>query len=288
MADVLGDGHPFLTDELLLALHDAFEAVRRGTRNGVHLSADGLLVAGRAGDALTWMDARVGGVPVTSRAGCAVELSALWARGCETLARLARASGDTALAARALAERDRTRAAFHARFWCEETGYPYDVVSEDAEGEGSFRDASVRPNAVVALAVDPACFTADRARRLLERARVELVTPAGLRTLAPSDPRYAGRYAGDVKARDGAYHQGLVWPWLLGFYARAALRAGVEDAAAVERLVLSAAHNELALGHAAELADGDPPHAPGGAFAQAWSVAELLRVLAWDLPRAAG
>ncbi|APR79869.1 Putative glycogen debranching enzyme [Minicystis rosea] len=287
VADTLGDGHPFVTDELLLALHDAFEAILRGTRHGIHLSADGLFVAGRPGDALTWMDARVAGTPVTSRAGCAVELSALWARGCDTLARLAHAAGDTVLATRALAERDRTRAAFHARFWCEETGYPYDTIAEPQGDEVAFHDASVRPNAVIALAVDPACFTADRARRLLDRARRELVTPAGLRTLAPSDARYLGRYGGDVKARDGACHQGSVWPWLLGFYARAALRAGVEDTASIEHLVTSAAHTEIALGHTAELSDGDAPHFPGGCFAHACSVAELLRVLAWDLPRAA-
>lgn len=287
VADALGDGHTFLTDELLLALHDAFEAALRGTRHGIHITEDGLFAAGAAGDSLTWMGARVADVPVTSRAGCAVELSALWARGCDTLARLARSAGDTALAARAVAERDRTRAAFRARFWCDETRYPYDVISEAEDGEGAFRDAGIRPNAVVALAVDPASFTDDRARLLLERARRELVTPAGLRTLAPSDPRYAGRYAGDVKARDGAYHQGSAWPWLLGFYARAALRAGVEDAASIERLVAAAAQNEIALGHVPQLADGDPPHAPGGAVAQAWSVAELLRVLAWDIPRAA-
>jgi predicted glycogen debranching enzyme len=287
VADALGDDHPFVIDELLVALHDAFEATLRGTRNGIHLTPDGLFAAGLAGDALTWMDARVDGAPVTSRAGCPVELSALWARGCDTLARLAHAAGDAPLADRAVAARDRARAAFHARFWCEETAYPYDVVSPSPDGEGAFRDASVRPNAVVALAVDPACFTPERAGLTLARARRDLVTPAGLRTLAPWDPRYVGRYGGDVRTRDAAYHQGPAFAWLLGAYARAALRAGVEDAASIASLVASAASREMALGQVPELADGDPPHAPGGCFAQAWSVAELLRVLAWDLPRAA-
>jgi predicted glycogen debranching enzyme len=285
MADVLGDTHPFVAGKLYPALVSAFEAVLRGTHNGIHLAPDGLFVAGRAGDALTWMAARVGAEPVTSRAGCAVELSALWARGADTLARLARAAGHVPLEQRALAARDRARAAFHARFWCEETAYPYDVISETDAGEGSFRDACVRPNAVLALSIDPASFTPERARLTVERAHRELLTPAGLRTLAPSDPRYLGRYGGDVKARDGAYHQGTAWPWLLGAYARAALRTGVEDAATLERRVAEAAQNELALGQVAELADGEPPHAPGGAVAQAWNVAELLRVLAWDLPR---
>ena len=228
------------------------------------------------------MDARVDGVAVTPRAGCPVELTALWARGCDTLARLALAAGDAALADRAAAERDRSRQAFAARFWCADTGYPFDVISPDASGPGAFRDASVRPNAVLALAVDPACFTAAQADALLARARRDLVTPAGLRTLAPWDRAYAGRYGGGVQRRDRAYHQGTVWPWLLGAYVRAARSRGA-DRAELAALVESAAGNSIALGHVPELADGDPPHAPAGCFAQAWSVAELLRALVWDL-----
>lgn len=287
VADALGDHHAFVMDELFPALRGAFEAVVRGTQNGVHLTPDGLFAAGGEGDALTWMAARVGGAPVTPRAGCAVELSALWARGCDTLARFAGAAGDAALADRADAARDRARAALRDRFWCDETSYPYDVIAE-ADGGESTRDPSIRPNAVIALAVDPDAFSPERARLLLDRARRELLTPAGLRTLAPSDPRYVGRYQGDVKKRDAAYHQGAVRPFLLGFYARAALRAGVEDRASIARLVASAAASELALGHVPELCDGDAPHRPGGAYAQAWSVAELLRVLVWDLGRDAG
>lgn len=285
VADALGDDHPTVTGELRLALRDAFEATLRGTRNGIHLTEGGLFAAGKPGDALTWMAARVKGQAVTSRAGCPIELSALWARATDTLARLARAAGDGALHARAAAECRRTRAAFRDRFWCDETGYPYDVVSETAEGEGAFRDPSVRPNAVLALAVDPGCFPDGRARLLLARARRDLVTPAGLRTLSPSDPRYVGRLAGRLDARDGASHQGAVRPWLLGFYARAALRAGTEDRASLERLVLAAARTELGFGLVSELADGDAPHHSSGSVAQAVNVAELLRVLAWDLGR---
>jgi predicted glycogen debranching enzyme len=284
VADALGDDAPVVVGELLPALRDAFEATLRGTRNGVHLTADGLFAAGKPGDAVTWMAARVKGRAVTSRAGCPIELSALWARGCDTLARLALAAGDPALAAAAAGARDRARAAFHERFWCDDTGYPYDVVSETLDGDGAFRDPAIRPNAVLALAIDPACFTAPRARLLLDRARRDLVTPAGLRTLAPGDPRYVGRYAGGVEARDGAYHQGAVWPWLLGFYARAALRAGTEDRVAIEQLVTAAARTELGFGMVSELADGDAPHHPAGSVAHAVSVAELLRVLAWDVP----
>jgi predicted glycogen debranching enzyme len=219
---------------------------------------------------------------VTSRAGCPVELTALWARGCDTLSRLARAAGDLPLQQRAAEERTRARRAFQARFWCAETGYPFDVVSEAPDGEGSIRDASVRANAVLALSVDPDCFTPEQADAVLARARRDLLTPAGLRTLAPGQPGYSGRYAGNVAARDAAYHQGTVWPWLLGAYVRAARRRGA-DRRELLALVESAAGNAVAVGQVPEVADGDPPHAPSGCFAHAWSVAELLRALVWDL-----
>ena len=296
MADALGDGHAFVTDELGLALRDAFEAVIAGKHRGIHLTDDGLFAvgAGAAPDAVgvgaapdaapTWMDARRSGVAVTPRLGCPIELSALWARACDTLARLARAAVDTALAERATKERDRTRAAFRRRFWCEATSFPYDVVSELEEGKGAFRDAAIRPNAVIALAVDPECFTAEQASALLDRAQ-SLVTRAGLRALAKEDPGYAGRASGNAAARDAAVHQGAAWPWLLGFFVRAACRSadGERLAPLLQRLVASAAVNELALGHVPQLADGDAPHAPGGCVAHAIATAELLRALCWDL-----
>jgi len=250
------------------------------------LSADGLVAAGGENDSLTWMDARVNDRAVTPRAGCPVELSALWAKGTETLARLAAASGDTAFADRARSASDRARTAFQNRFWCETTCYPFDVISEAPEGPGAFRDASIRPNAVIALAVDPDCFTPERAALLLERARRELVTPAGLRTLARSHSAYMPHYRGSLVERDHAYHQGSVWPWLLGFYVRAVRHHHGNSPPAGDdllALVESAANNEVAVGQVPELADGDPPHQPNGCVAQAWSVAELLRALTWDL-----
>src|SRR5262249_50795989 len=145
----------------LLALRDAFDAILRGTRHGVHITADGLFAAGAAGEEHPWLAGRVHGA--LPSALCPVELSALWARGADTLARLARAAGDLDLAERAAAERARTRAGFAARFWCDETGYPYDLISAAKAGRGALSDASVRPHAVIALAVDPACFTDERA-----------------------------------------------------------------------------------------------------------------------------
>ncbi len=287
MANALGDGHPFVTDELLLALRDAFEAVLAGQHHGIHLTSGGLFAvgAGAAPEAApTWMDARVDGRAVTPRLGCPIELSALWARGCDTLARLARAAGDVALAGRAGRQRDRTRAAFRRRFWCAATSFPYDVVSALEEADGASCDATIRPNAVLALAIDPECFTDEQGALLLDRAQ-SLVTRAGLRTLAKEDPRYAGRASGTAAARESAAHQGAVYPWLLGFFVRAVRHRadGEHLVPLLQRLVASAAVNEFAVGQVPQLADGDAPHAPSGCVAHAVGVAELLRALCWDL-----
>ena len=283
IADRLGERHPFVTDELLLALRDAFEAALRGTQNGIHIStADGLFVAGRLpGDSLTWMDARVAGRAITPRVGCPVELHALWAKGCETLSRLARAAGDVPLAERAMVACRRAHRLPRALL-VRRTSYAYDVIAED----GSSRDASIRSNAVIALAVDPDCFHAGTERHG-PRSRPPRARDARRpsHAFAGTSPDYVAHYRGGVAARDGAYHQGTVWPYLLGFYIRAARRGvlGEHMEPLLRRLVASAVANEIALAQVPEIADGDGPHAPNGCFAQAWSVAELLRAAAWDL-----
>lgn len=288
MADALGDDHPFVKDELFIALDDAFEAALRGTRLGIHITSDGLFAVGAGPTAVTSMDERAGGRGTKLRAGCPIELSALWAKGCETLARLARAVGNVGLADRAAAACRRARDAFKALFFCEATGYPYDIISEAPTGEGAFRDATVRPYAVVALAVDPECFTPDQRARLLDRARRDLLTPFGLRTLAPSAAGYLGRCDQGAEPRDGSFHQGAVWPFLLSFFVRAAQRSGapVNDLEGLlERLVETSIDREPVLGHMPELVAGDAPHAPAGCVAQAFNVAELLRAAAWDLTK---
>ena len=278
-------GDAFVQGELFPALRNAFEALLKGTRHGIGVTPEGLFAAADEGFALTWMDARVGDWVVTPRAGLPVELQGLWAKACDTLAQIATAAGDHQLASRAKDAHERALFAFRGRFWCEATNYPYDVVSKET-GEGAWADASIRPNAIIALAVEPRLFDAAQAASILEVAERELLTPVGLRTLAPGSPGYAGRYVGGVRERDAAYHQGTVWPFLLGFYVRAARRLRPNDAqlrARLEQLVESTFANQLALGQVPEIADGDPPHRPRGCFAQAWSVAELLRALAWDL-----
>jgi predicted glycogen debranching enzyme len=283
--DQVGHSDPFVKGELFDALLAAYEAAQRGTRHNIHVTSEGLFAAADPGFALTWMDAKIGDWVVTPRAGLPVELQALWARACDTMANLATGLGQAELAVRAKDAHARCLFSFRRRFWCDATGYPYDVVSE-AAGESGYCDAAIRPNAVIALAVEPRLFDAHQAQSILAVAERHLLTPAGLRTLAPQCPGYTGHYAGGVKARDSAYHQGTVWPFLIGFYVRAAMRQRPRDSnqrAELEQLVESALANVLAVGQVPEIADAEPPHRPGGCFAQAWSVGELLRALAWDL-----
>src|SRR5262249_48790655 len=240
----------------------------------IHVTDDGLFAAADSGFALTWMDAKIGDWVVTPRAGLPVELQALWSRACDTVSILASAFGENDLAARAEDAHERALFAFRRRFWCESTGYPYDVVSE-SPGEAAWADASIRPNAVIALAVEPRLFDAQQAASIVAVADRDLLTPAGLRTLAPQCAGYRDRYGGSVRDRDSAYHEGTVWPFLLGFYVRAAIRQRPHDAAvrnALELLVEKAVANAAALGQVPEVADADPPHRPGGCVAQAWSV----------------
>jgi predicted glycogen debranching enzyme len=284
-AEQAGMHDAFLRDELFVALVTSFRAIEKGTRHNIHLTAEGLFAAADPGFSLTWMDAKVGERAVTPRAGLPVELQALWTRACDTLAILASAVGNTKLAIHAKDAHARAFFSFRRRFWCESTGYPYDVIPESPHDQAE-GDASIRPNAVVALAVEPRLFDSHQAASILAVAERELLTPYGLRSLSPRESAYRGRYRGGVAERDSAYHSGTVWPFLLGFYVRAAVRQKPRDPAAreaLEKLVESAAGNVIALGHVPQLADGDAPHYPGGAVAQACSVAELSRALFWDL-----
>jgi predicted glycogen debranching enzyme len=284
-ADQVGTSDAFLRDELMGALVTAFRAIEQGTRHNIHLTVEGLFAADDPGFALTWMDAQLGGRAITRRAGLPVELQALWTRACDTMAMLAGALGNGKLAIHAKDAHARALFSFRRRFWCESTGYPYDVIPESPH-DGARGDASIRPNAVIALAVEPRLFDSQQAASILAVAERELLTPAGLRTLSPRETAYRGRYRGGVAARDCAYHSGTVWPFLLGFYVRAAVRQRARDTAAremLEKLVESAAASALALGNVPQLADGDAPHYPAGSIAQAFSVAELSRALFWDL-----
>src|SRR5581483_11255514 len=248
---------------------------RRGTRYGIRVDDDGLLRAGEPGVQLTWMDAKVGDWVVTPRIGKPVEIQALWVNALRVAARLEERSGASGASAALTAEADRAEASFLDRFWNEAAGYLYDVV------DGDSRDPSIRPNALLALSLPFPLVTGDRAERLLGVAEERLLTPVGLRSLDPADPAYRGRYAGGVAERDGAYHQGTVWPWLLGPYVDALLAVRGEAGTRQAAELLEGLEPELrraGLGHLAEVYDGDEPRSPGGCVAQAWSVGEVVRV----------
>jgi predicted glycogen debranching enzyme len=277
---------PLLKDRLYPALVRAFLRVRSRRKRFVWLSPDGLVANGSPTVALTWMDAHVGPELVTPRRGLAIELQALWTKGCETLASLAREYGHTRLAEAAEATLQRARWAFRARFWCHETDYPYDVVSEARDTTEAWADPSIRPNALIALAVDPELFDSTQARSILDRVQSDLLTPRGIRSLSPNDNRYIGFFSGSTDEREFAYHQGSAWAYLLGFYVRASLRLNPDDRelpGELRALVEHAAESNLLLGQVAQLADGESPYRPRGAPAQATSVAEVLRTLVDDL-----
>jgi predicted glycogen debranching enzyme len=259
-------------------LRDAIDAIlsgyAKGTRYSIHLDDDGLLAAGEPGVQLTWMDAKIGDWVITPRVGKPVEVEALWlnalhigstfsprwqelfTRGCEALLR---------------------------RFWHEEGGYLYDVV--DVEHQPGTADPSFRPNQIFAVGGLPvSLLDADRARRVVEAVEARLWTPLGLRSLAPAEPGYRPQCQGGVSERDSAYHQGTVWPWLMGPFVEAWVRVrgstpeSKRDARTRYLEPLLRHLDEAGLGHISEAADGDPPHTPRGCPFQAWSVGEVLRL----------
>jgi predicted glycogen debranching enzyme len=274
----------FVRENLYEALRDIMAWHLRGTRHGIGADADGLLAAGEPGVQLTWMDAKVGDWIVTPRHGKPVEIQALWYNALRVLEELAETFGDEPVRREHASLAQRARRSFNEQFWNESAGCLYDVV------DGDRRDASVRPNQIFAVSLPHSMLVRARMRAVVDVVERELLTPAGLRTLAPGDPQYRGVYGGDVKSRDGAYHQGTVWPWLLGPFVTAYVKAhgGTERArsrAAAFLEPLDAHLSEAGLGHISEVFDGDPPHRPGGCIAQAWSVAEILRATVEDALR---
>ncbi|HID05677.1 MAG TPA: glycogen debranching protein, partial [Armatimonadetes bacterium] len=241
---------------------------------------------GREGDApnvaLTWMDAKVGDHAVTARRGKPVEVNALWLQCLWFVAHLARAFNDVPMARLLEKLHKRALEQFHAKFWNERRGCLYDVLTDDAP------DASVRPNQVIALMLPSMHWSDDRANAILSVIVENLLTPVGLRTLAPDEDGYCGRYIGDQVHRDTAYHQGTVWAWLIGpfvtAYVRHHKRSQEARLQAVRWLVGFIDHLRSAgLGTISEIFDGDPPYHPRGCIAQAWSVAEIIRALVEDV-----
>jgi predicted glycogen debranching enzyme len=266
-----GDGA--LLRELYPVLEEIVRWHRQGTRYGIGEDpTDGLLRSGEPGVQLTWMDAKVGDWVVTPRAGKAVEINALWYNALHAMAAFARALGHAAGPWEAQAER--VRQGFD-RFWYEAGGHCYDVI-DGPDGP----DAALRPNQIFAVSLPASPLPPERRRRVVDACARHLLTSFGLRSLAPGHPQYRGRYAGGPVERDGAYHQGTVWTWLLGPFALAHARA-YGDRAAARAFLAPLAHHlaDYGVGSLAEIFEGDPPFRPRGCIAQAWSVAETLR--AW-------
>lgn len=272
-------GDSRLLSELYPVLDEIITWHVKGTRYGIQVDpADGLLHAGEPGVQLTWMDAKVGDWVVTPRIGKPVEVNALWYNALRAMAtithRLRKPTESYAdLAARA--------AKGFARFWNAAAGYCYDVLDGPAG-----HDAMLRPNQIIAVALPESPLASQQKRSVVEACTRHLLTSFGLRSLAPGHTDYRGRYAGGLLERDGAYHQGTVWGWLLGLFVVGHVRV-FNDPVAARAFLLPMAHHVAAygLGTLGEIFDGDPPHTPRGSIAQAWTVAQVLRAWLATEPR---
>ena len=262
-----------LVRELFPVLKDIVEWHQRGTRYHIHVDLDdGLLYAGEPGVQLTWMDAKVGDWVVTPRIGKPVEINALWHNALRLMADFAHRLNEpdpyTAMA-------DRAQAGFD-KFWYGAGGYCYDLIG-GPDGD----DASLRPNQLFAVSLPHSPLTAPQQKAVVDVCARHLLTSHGLRSLAPNHPSYVGRYGGDQRQRDGAYHQGTVWSWLIGPFVSAHLRVYRDPATARSFLEPFFQHlDDHGVGSISEIFDGDPPFTPRGCIAQAWGVAEVLR--AWQ------
>jgi predicted glycogen debranching enzyme len=274
-AHVEATGETALVDELLPTLREIVAWHRRGTRYGIGVDpGDGLLRAGEPGVQLTWMDALVDGWVVTPRTGKAVEINALWYNALRMVARWLAERGNAEGAAECEALADRARESFRARFVRADGQGLADVV-DGPDGD----DLSVRPNQIFAVSLPYPLLEGAEAEAVVTTVGRGLLTSYGLRSLSPDDPRYRGDYGGDRVRRDGAYHQGPVWPWLVGAYAEAYARVYGDPETALTILRPFEQHlADACIGSISEILEGEPPHQPRGAIAQAWSVAEVLRV----------
>lgn len=274
----------FVRDELMPILRDIIGWHDRGTRYGIHVDADGLLYAGEPGVQLTWMDAKVGDWVVTPRQGKAVEINALWYNALAILADISLRFGGrdgNVYAGRAARVKER----FTELFWNDETGGLYDFI------DGEYKDEAIRPNQIFALSLPFPLLDGKRAESIVRLVQEKLLTPVGVRSLSQDHSAYRPQYGGDQLSRDGSYHQGTVWSWLVGPFVTALITVRGVEAREEAMSILQAIHPHLAeagIGTISEIFDADPPHQPRGCIAQAWSVGEILRArieLLHDMPR---
>jgi predicted glycogen debranching enzyme len=261
--------------QLLPVLREIIDRHLGGTRFGIGVDpSDGLLRQGAEGYQLTWMDAKVDDWVVTPRRGKAVEINALWFNALSLMASWLAEEGDGRGSHEMAGLAARVRGSFNSRFWCEERGYLYDVV----DGEHGDDDAC-RPNQVLAISLPNAVLERSRWEAVMETIRRDLLTPVGLRSLAPGHPDFKGKYFGNLRSRDAAYHQGTVWAWLIGPFIDAWLKLNPEDRSGARRLLDGFAPHlgAAGIGTISEIFDAEAPFSPRGCIAQAWSVAEVIR-----------
>lgn len=257
-------------------MKSVLEIYRKGTYYNIKMHDNGLIWQGEKGKALTWMDALVEGKPVTPREGYAVEINALWYNAvCFTLS-LAKEFNDYNFVNSWENIPALIKESFIKTFWYEQKGYLYDLVNNESA------DNSVRPNQVFATSLPYSPLADVEKLNILKVVEKELLTPKGLRTLSPKNPLYLGRYTGNQAERDYAYHQGTVWPWLLGHFMEAYFKLIGKQAAPMAKKIINHFKEDMmeyGICSIAEIYDGDPPHRPKGAISQAWSVAEVLRII---------
>jgi predicted glycogen debranching enzyme len=271
----------FVKQRLWCILQSVINYHIQGTINNIHLDTDGLIAHGPQ---LTWMDAMVHNNPVTPREGKTVEVQALWYNALKVTELLARRFGQEGLAEEYRSRAGKAKKSFVEQFWSNSSGGLFDVVNDGA------KDPSLRPNQIFAASLDFSMLDDAQQSSVVSVVHDRLWTRYGLRTLSSDDPRYRGRYAGDWAERDFAYHNGTVWPWLTGPFVTAFLKVKRFEAkwrqAAFNSFLQPLFEEQLVnggIGTLGEVFDGDPPHAPGGCIAQAWSVAEPLRAYAEDV-----
>ena len=252
---------------LIPILNQIIQQHVKGTHFGIKMDKDGLLTQGEEGIQLTWMDAKVGDWVVTPRRGKAVEINALWYNALKLFEKWTE---------RPLEITETCYESFNQKFWIENEGYLYDVI----EGEQG-NDSALRPNRLFAISLRYPILKKEKWQSVLDIVTKELLTPVGLRTLSPSHPEYKNAYHGDLRSRDAAYHQGTVWPWLFGPYTDVWLKVYPKEIEKIQKL-LEGMEDHLkihCIGSISEIFDASPPFKARGAFAQAWSVAEILRSL---------
>ena len=267
----------FVLGEILPILSEIVDWHFKGTRYNIHVEKDGLLYAGEKGQQLTWMDARIGDWVVTPRLGKPVEIQALWYNVLKIYASLLEMNGQPTETALANANAEKAKKSFGNIFWYPEGNYLYDVIDEN-----NTPDASLRPNQLFAISLPFTLLDPEKANAVLKIIKQKLYTPVGLRSLSPDDPGYINTYEGDAFKRDGSYHQGTVWSWLLGAYVEGWMKVeGKEYWEQAKKIIDSFSYhlNEACIGSVSEIFDAEAPHHPRGCVAQAWGVAEILRVI---------